>query len=81
MLKKRTIALHSWLAQFKKENYKRSMSASRDLAEILEGQQADAEWTLLEFAMPGLERAWKSITRRNVQANNFKIKPALLQMI
>ena len=48
------------------------------MAKILGAQQVDAERTLLEFAMHSLEGDQKSITRPNVQANSFKIKPALL---
>ena len=42
--------------------------------------QADTR-VLLDTSMPGLEGARQSITRPNIEANNFEIKPALLQMI
>ena len=45
------------LTQFEKENRRRSRSVSKDIEEIPEAQQDNAEWTLLEFAMPGLEWA------------------------
>ena len=45
-----------------------------------ENQVADTR-VLLDTSMPGLGGARQSITRPNIEANNFEIKPALLQMI
>ena len=44
-------------------------------------EQRANERTLLEFSMPGLEGTQQSITRPTINANNFEIKPALLQII
>ena len=37
--------------------------------------------TLLDFAMSALDGARQSIARPIINANNFEIKPALIQMI
>ena len=44
-------------------------------------EQREEERTLLDFAMPGLDGTRQSITRPTINANNFKIKSALLRMI
>ena len=44
-------------------------------------EQRAEERTLLDFAMPGLDGTRQSIARLTINANNFEIKPALLQMI
>ena len=63
------------LTRFERENRRHSLEASNTMAEQRE------ERTLLDFAMPSLDGTRQSITRPIINANNFKIKPALLQMI
>ena len=72
-IKPLTFILKLW---FEKENRKRSQVESNTMAE----QRAD-EQTLLEFSMPGLEGTQQGITWPTINANNFEIKPALLQII
>ena len=44
-------------------------------------EQREEERTLLDFAMPGLDVTRQSIARPTINANNFEIKSALLQII
>ncbi|XP_031262802.1 uncharacterized protein LOC116120972 [Pistacia vera] len=37
--------------------------------------------TLREFSVPTVDGSFPSITRQSVQANNFEIKPTIIQMI
>ena len=63
------------LTRFERENQRHSLEASNTMVEQRE------ERTLLDFAMLGLDGTRQSIIRPTINANNFKIKPALLQMI
>ena len=67
------------LTRFEKENRRRSREEASIMANE-ENQVADTR-VLLDTSMPGLGGARQSITRPNIEANNFEIKPALLQMI
>ena len=66
----------SELTRFERENMRHSQEESSIMAE-----QREAERTLLDFAMPGLDGTRQSIARPTINANNFEIKSALLQMI
>ena len=46
-----------------------------------EGNQAADTRVLMDTSMPDLGDIRQSITRPNIEANNFEIKPALLQMM
>ena len=43
--------------------------------------QQEEQKNLREYAMPKVDRISSSIQRPIVQANNFEIKPAIIQMI
>ena len=64
------------LTRFERENRRHSQEESSIMAE-----QREVERTLLDFAMPGVDGTRQSIARPTINANNFEIKPALLQMI
>ena len=64
------------LTRFERENRRLSQEESNTMAEQREGER-----THLDFAMPGLDGTRQSIARPTINANNFEIKPALLQMI
>ena len=66
------------LTRFKKENRRHFQEESGTMAN--NEDQVDTR-VLLDTSMPGLGGARQSITRPNIEANNFEIKPALLQMI
>ena len=66
------------LTRFEKENRRRLREESSTMAN--NENQADTR-VLLDTSMPGLGGTRQSITRPNVEANTFEIKPALLQMI
>ena len=66
------------LTRFEKENRRRFQEELGTMAN--NEDQADTR-VLLDTSMPGLGGAGQSITRPNIKANNFEIKPALLQMI
>ena len=65
----------SELTWFERENMKYSQEKSNTMVEQQE------ERTLLDFAMLGLDGTRQSVARTTINANNFEIKPALLQMI
>ena len=67
------------LTRFEKENRRHFLETSRKMAN--EGNQNADTRVLLDTSMPGLGGARQSITRPTIEANNFEIKPALLQMI
>ena len=65
------------LTRFERENRRQFLEEQNTMAE----QPREEERTLLDFAMPGLDGTRQSIARPTINANNFEIKPALIQMI
>jgi len=41
----------------------------------------DQRWTLRDFVTPGVQGIASSIAHLNINANNFKLKPALISMV
>ena len=64
------------LTWFERENRRHSQEGSSTIEE-----QQEEERILLDFAMPGLDGTRQSIARSTINANNFKIKPAYIQMV
>ena len=62
------------LRQLKKEKKKEANTSLSDMAD----QEQKA---LRDYAMPSVNGATSSIRRPAIQANNFEIKPAIIQMI
>ena len=62
------------LRQLKKEKKKEANTSLSDMAD----QEQKA---LRDYAMPSINGATSSIRRPAIQANNFEIKPAIIQMI
>ena len=62
------------LRQLKKEKKKEANTSLSNMAD----QEQKA---LRDYAMPSVNGAITSIRRPAIQANNFKIKPAIIQMI
>ena len=67
------------LTKFEKENRRHSREEASTMAN--EGNQAADTRVLMDTSMPDLGGIRQSITRPNIEANNFEIKPALLQMM
>ena len=62
------------LCQLKKEKKK---EANTSLSNMADQEQK----VLRDYAMPSVNGATSSIRRPAIQANNFEIKPAIIQMI
>ena len=62
------------LCQLKKEKKKEANTSLSNMAD----QEQKA---LRDYAMPSVNEATLSIRRLAIQANNFEIKPAIIQMI
>ena len=62
------------LRQLKKEKKK---EANTSLSNMADQEQK----VLRDYAMPSVNGATSSIRRPTIQANNFEIKPAIIQMI
>ena len=62
------------LRQLKKEKKKEANTSLSNMVD--QGQKA-----LRDYAMPSINGAISSIRRPAIQANNFEIKPAIIQMI
>ena len=67
------------LTRFEKENRRHSQEESKTMAN--DGNQDSNTRVLLDTSLPDLGGTRQSIIKPNIEANNFKIKPALLQMI
>ena len=62
------------LRQLKKEKKK---EANTSLSNMVNQEQK----ALRDYTMPSVNGATSSITKPTIQANNFEIKPAIIQMI
>ena len=62
------------LRQLKKEKKKEANTSLSNMAD-------QAQKALRDYAMPSVNGAISSIRRPAIQANNFEIKPAIIQMI
>ena len=62
------------LRQLKKEKKKEANTSLSNMAD-------QVQKTLRDYAMPSINRATSRIRRPAIQANNFEIKPAIIQLI
>jgi len=67
----------------RKKKQKRKVWSSIDKKEHIStmAEEQPMRWTLLDYSMPNTDNYQGSIVRLPVQANNFEIKPAFLQVI
>ena len=59
----------------------RRIRREQRLREDQQGDMADHQMTLSDYAMPNIDGSRTSIVRPAVNANNFKIKLGLIQMV